>query len=100
MKWFKKLIYQWTVDGGNYETEAREKKYANAISGAVVAEERGLSNSNGIRLEFYKANGGYVIETRKYDRRKDENNVQLYLITEDQVLSDELSKIITMESLR
>ena len=98
MKWFKKLIYRWSIDGSNIETNERVDKYSNGL--VSVAEERGLSNSNGIRLEFYKANGGYVIETRKYDRRKDENNVQLYLITEDQVLSDELSKIITMESLR
>ena len=98
MKWFKKLIYRWSFEGSIIENNEREKKYATAT---LVSEDRGSGlSSNGIRLEFYKANGGYVIETRKYDRRKDENNVQLYLITEDQVLSDELSKIITMESLR
>lgn len=97
MKWFKKILYRWTVEGNQLESSLSSENYSNSI--ASVVEERGLS-STGIRLEFYKANGGYVIETRKYDRRKDENNVQLYLITEDQVLSEELSKIITMESLR
>lgn len=99
MKWLKKLVYRWSIQGSNLESDERANQFG-SLSTATVEEARGLSNSNGIRLEFYKANGGYVIETRKYDRRKDENNVQLYLITNDQVLSDELSKIITMESLR
>ena len=97
MKWFKKILYRWTVEGNQLDNSLSSEKYSNSI--LSVTEERSL-NSTGIRLEFYKANGGYVIETRKYDRRKDENNVQLYLITEQQNLSDELSKIITMESLR
>lgn len=57
-------------------------------------------DSNGFRLQVYKANGGVVVETRTYDRRRDENNNSLYVITEDKDLGAEIGKIITMENLR
>ena len=97
MKWIKKLVYRWSIQGSNIEEEERSERYGNMV---ISATETRSIDSHGIRMEFHKANGGYVIETRKYDRRKDENNVQLYVITDDQELSDEISKIITMESLR
>jgi hypothetical protein len=57
-------------------------------------------DSNGFRLQVYKANGGVVVETRRYDRRDDENSTSLYVITEDKDLGAEIGKIITMENLR
>jgi hypothetical protein len=57
-------------------------------------------SSDGMRFNLYKASGGFVIETRSYDRRKDENVNSMYVITEDKDLGEELGKIITMESLR
>ena len=57
-------------------------------------------DSNGFRLQVYKANGGVVVETRSYDRRRDENNNSLYVITEDKDLGTEIGKIITMENLK
>ena len=57
-------------------------------------------NSDGMRFTLYKAAGGYVIEIRTYDRRKDENVNTMYVITEEKDLGAEMGKIITMESLR
>jgi hypothetical protein len=56
--------------------------------------------SNGFRLQVYKANGGVIVETRNYDPRKDENRNSLYVVTEDKDLGEEIGKIITMENLR
>jgi hypothetical protein len=57
-------------------------------------------DSDGFRLQVHKANGGVVVETRRYDRRDDENSTSLYVITEDKDLGAEIGKIITMENLR
>jgi hypothetical protein len=62
--------------------------------------ERDSLASEGMRFQLYKAAGGFVIETRKYDERKDEHHCKMYVITEEQDLGAELGKIITMESLR
>ena len=57
-------------------------------------------HSQGFRLQVYGASGGTIVETTKYDQKKDENRHSLYVITEDKDLGEELSKIITMEQLR
>ena len=65
-----------------------------------TAVETNSIDSNGMRFNLYKANGGFVIETRLYDERNDRNINKLHVITEDKDLGEELGKIITMESLR
>lgn len=53
-----------------------------------------------IQFTVYNANGGRVVETRRYDRQKDRNLNGLYVITSDQDFGKEIDKIITMESLK
>jgi hypothetical protein len=48
----------------------------------------------------YKASGGYVVETRSYDRRKDQNNNSIHVITDEEDLGDRIGKIIMMEALK
>ena len=57
-------------------------------------------DSQGFRLQVYKASGGIVIETHAYDEKKDRSNIGLYVITEDQDVGYELGKIITFENLK
>jgi hypothetical protein len=84
----KQRIRNWIMDDGDGP---------NYVSRDI--EPDSLS-SEGMRFQLYKASGGFVIETRKYDERKDEHNCKMYVITEEQDLGAELGKIITMESLR
>ena len=56
--------------------------------------------SQGFRLNVYGAAGGTIIETTKYDRQKDDHRHSLHVVTDDKDLGEEISKIITMESLR
>ena len=57
-------------------------------------------SSEGMRLQVYKASGGYVVETRSYDRRKDQNFNTMHVIRDDQDLGDALGKIVMMEALQ
>ena len=73
----------------------------------VVSDERQMLvtkdeslDSDPMVLKIYRASGGTVVETRKYDRVKDRSHNQLHIITHDQDLGDSIGKIITMESLR
>ena len=56
--------------------------------------------SDGLRLQVYKASGGFVVETRSYDRRKDQNNNSMHVITDEEDLGDRIGKIIMMEALK
>lgn len=53
-----------------------------------------------IQFTVYTANGGRVIETRRYDRKTDRHANNLYVITSDQDFGREIDKIITLEALR
>jgi hypothetical protein len=53
-----------------------------------------------IQFTVYNANGGRVIETRRYDRKTDRNTNGLYIITSEQDFGKEIDKIITMEALK
>jgi hypothetical protein len=57
-------------------------------------------SSEGMRMQIYKASGGYVVETRTYDHHKDRNFNTMHVIREDQDLGDALGKIVMMEALK
>jgi hypothetical protein len=57
-------------------------------------------SSEGMRLQIYRASGGYVVETKAYDHHKDRNFHTMHVITEDQDLGDALGKIVMMEALK
>jgi hypothetical protein len=64
-----------------------------------LVEENRLA-SEGMRLQIYRASGGYVVETRNYDQIKDRSFHTMHVITEDQDLGDALGKIVMMEALK
>jgi hypothetical protein len=53
-----------------------------------------------LHFTVYVANGGRVVETRRYDRKTDRNTHGLYVVNNDMDFGKEIDKIITMESLR
>jgi len=59
-----------------------------------------LSKERSIKFEIHNANGGRIVQTRRYDAQKDRHFENLYIITGEQDFGRELDKIITMEALR
>ena len=57
-------------------------------------------SSEGMRLQIYKASGGYVVETRHYDNQKDRHYNNIHIITDNDDLGDSLGKIVMMEALK
>jgi hypothetical protein len=89
-KTFKQRFKDWLFDDS-----------ANIASGIQVDEESiQLTRENSIRFEIHQASGGRVVQTRRYDPRKDRNLEGLYIITSDKDFGHEIDKIITMESLK
>ncbi len=85
---FKQKLRNWLMD-------TNEEAYPE-----VMTDPSPGFDTDPLRLNVYKASGGFVVETRKYDRRKDENNTSMNIITDDKDLGEELGKIVTMEILR
>jgi hypothetical protein len=88
---FKQRLRNWLFE----EKESADDYIDHSIS---VSEDR--FSSDGMRLQVYKGSGGFVVEVRGYDRKRDENKNSMYIITDEKDLGQELGKIITMESMR
>ena len=87
---FKQKLRKWLMDDSD--------EYGNNI--ISVDSEGPNIQSQGFRLNVYSASGGTIVETTKYDNKKDEHRHSLHVVTDDKELGEELAKIITMESLR
>jgi hypothetical protein len=102
-RWLMKKL----VEGSEFEKrQSHERETAISVdklsrSMAISASPQSIDQpERAIQFTVYNANGGRVIETRRYDRQKDRNHNGLYIVTSDQDFGHEIDKIITMESLK
>lgn len=66
-----------------------------------IAEDREARiSANGMKFEVYRANGGTVIETRRYNRKNDDTIYELHVVTDTQDVGQAIGQIITMEALK
>tara|TARA_R110000796_G_scaffold60233_1_gene139114 strand:- start:71 stop:394 length:324 start_codon:yes stop_codon:yes gene_type:complete len=106
MRWFKKLVASWARQGSDYEEEDCKP------SREVVAWGSNMKSSTGtrelvvdefaepFRFTLSRAQGGFILSTRYYNSATDRNLGSLWLITDQQDLTAEIGKIITLESLK
>lgn len=53
-----------------------------------------------LHFTIYFANGGRIVETKRFDRLKDKIHNNLYIITPDKEFGIEIDKILTLEALK
>ncbi len=100
-RWFLKKL----MEGA--EWERRQNRENDSISISASNQLRGGSvgpvsidqPERALQFTVYVANGGRVVETRRYDKKTDRSANGLYVITNDQDFGKEIDKIITMEAL-
>ena len=93
MKWFNKWLSKKMKQAREGEYELVKEELMPVQKSTRIESDRTLT------LNITKANGGWVIEHRQYDKRTDRNNNSVHIITDDKDLGYELGKIITFESL-
>ena len=91
---FRRWLHQWLQKP--FEDE-EVKLSTNKVS--ISRDSDGQLSSDPLRMNIYSASGGFIVETRTYDRHKDRNNTNLYIVNDGNDLGEELGKIITMASL-
>jgi len=95
MKWFKKMLWRWASEGQEFE-ESNSKIGRQLVS----VDSESLGDDPILNFKVYSAVGGKIVEFRQYDRHKDRNFHQTYIITNDQDFGERISKIATMEVLK
>lgn len=62
--------------------------------------EHNYDDETVITFKVYGANGGKIVETSRYNDKKDNESIRRYVIDENSDLAESLGKIVTMEYLR
>lgn len=62
--------------------------------------EHNYDDESVITFKVYGANGGRIVETSRYDEKRDTEGIRRYVISDEADLAESLSKIVTMEYLR
>jgi hypothetical protein len=87
---FKQRIKDWLF------AEPPENNYVVGVDEDSIQ----LTRDKSLRFEIHSANGGRIVQTRRYDSQKDRHIENLYIVTSDMDFGREIDKIITMEALR
>lgn len=84
-----------------YKWLRRKLENTHDLSCETIPETRSARiKSNGMDFSVYRASGGYIVEYHRYDRKSDDREHKLHIITEDTDLGQGLSQVITLEMLR
>jgi hypothetical protein len=99
-RWFLKKL----MEGAEWEKRQNQERDSmqsvNRLSGSLTVERSIEQPDRALHFTVYVANGGRVVETRRYDKKTDRSSNGLYVITSDQDFGHEIDKIITMEALK
>lgn len=90
MRWLKNKLRNWINDDGSMPIAVASNKLR-------VSDEPDV---DGLRFTVMKANGGVILQSRKYDRRRDENDCSTYIITDDEPFAERIGQIVSMEILK
>jgi hypothetical protein len=103
MKFIWRYVWNKMKEIGN-EPEPCQENMGMAISRGSKLSTATMSPDtdwgDGLNIQVHSAHGGKIITFRKYDRKSDRNNTNIYLIPEDKDFERELGKLITLESMR
>lgn len=94
MNWLQRKVVSWAL-----KNEREEKMSTALVAGNSIRATEG-PEIDGLRFTIMKANGGVILQSRTYDRRKDENNTSTYIIGEEEPYAERIGQIVSMEILK
>ena len=86
IKWFKRKVLHWCWD---VDDEIQE-----------IGRDGRCLETDYIRIDIYRGEGGLAVETIIYNKKKDVNFVGFHIVHDNEQLGEKLSKIITAESIK
>jgi len=101
-RWFAKMSREaWEDEKQQSQERESSNKISRLTSSLISVGPPSIDQpERAIQFTVYNANGGRVIETRRYDKKTDRSSNGLYVINNDADFGKEIDKIITMEHLK
>jgi hypothetical protein len=98
MNWLKLKFRNW-INSAQDVPEPYDRNMS-TLAGSKVSMSPESDWGDGLNIQVHTAHGGKIVTFRKYDRKSDRSNNQVYLIPDDREFERELGKLITLESMR
>lgn len=93
MGWFRKKFNNWV-------REAWEDARTESVDRDVIRAHDGINGKSSVRFTVYPASGGFVIESYKQDRYKENDGPTLTIVNHGDDLGKAVEHIIAVEALR
>lgn len=89
MKFLKNIVTRWVRDDWN-------------SVGAVAKKVSAVDEMRDPELSFkiFCATGGYVMDFRKYNRKSDQYEGQMYVIAKEEDIGERVARIVNLEMLK
>jgi hypothetical protein len=100
MNWFKQILREWLLSEDSVKVSRARSRGANAISTIDDVESNGVDSDPTMRFKIYSARGGKIVEFSRYDRQKDRNEHDLYIIGKDEDFGERIARIAMLESMK
>ena len=109
MKWFDSFIYRCLNRARSRDEiqpiglDEHPKKGRSRLGGAVASVRRvehNYDDESVITFKVYGANGGMIVETSRYDDKRDNEFIRRYVIDENADTAESIARIVTLEYLR
>jgi len=108
MKWFDQWFAhkcKWAWEYNLRDDSMVRDDHINIISskshrGIVGKDSPRSLNGHGMNFTLYKAVGGHILETNRYDERTDRRHNELYMIDEEKDFATQVAQAIMIESVK
>ena len=94
MSKLKQWIRNWLKDDNSQELACVETETIRAADGLHCYQKKTVT------FTINKAVGGAIVQSRIYERFKDEEKVTLYIIKEEEEFTEAFSQIVSLEYLK
>jgi len=99
MKWGWDFSRNLREDDIHVPVRKRGARHRDDIVSIEIAES-GIDLTNPISFRVQAVSGGTLIETRWYDRKTDNEDRKLHIVTDEENLAEAVGRIVTMELLK
>jgi hypothetical protein len=100
MNWFKRMVVKWVRD--DWEAGSRQEDCfpSTKMSSNSIVSSREVNSDPTLHFKVYNAIGGKVVEFSRYDRHKDRNYHDIYIIGKNEDFGEKIAKIAMLEVLK
>lgn len=94
MGFFRRKFMEWSKRAWE---DSQSENYSGAIA---VKSDSSVDSDPQLNFKIYGATGGHVMEFRRYDKKTDRYDNQLYVISTDDDMGERVARIVNMEMMK